>query len=174
MDLSLYLTYDMIFYKIICTHLFFFSLRASNNRKEKETLNRSSEERVEDDRGDELMMENWRWTQHSKLVGDLNCSRSNHGWMRTSMMEDRTRNWPANSLDTSGIRSVYCIQGNAGLIGVPHCLQPREGGQTETRSVLWSQLPTRRNGGVVMTGEEQRGAAGAGRRRRGAAAAARP
>lgn len=31
--------------------------RASNNRKEKETLNRSSEERVEDDRGDELMME---------------------------------------------------------------------------------------------------------------------
>jgi hypothetical protein len=94
----------MIFYKIICTHFFFLSRYAiTAGSKEHQTTGRRknlncSEELVEDDRGDELVMDTTLKIGFKNIKGDLNCSSSsnNHGWMSTMTM-DRSRNWPAKS-----------------------------------------------------------------------------
>ena len=129
----------------------------------RKNLNRN-EELVEDDRGDELVMDTTPKIGLKNIKGGLlNCSTSNHGWTRTMMMEK-----PPPKLASqfpSDISSVHPRIHLECRIGVhTACSQ----GRTGMRSILYSQPET-----VVMTGEEQRGAAAAGRRQRGAAAAAR-
>ena len=77
----------MVFYKIICTHFFFpsrYAIIAGSKEHQttgrRKNLNRS-EELVEDDRGDELVMDTTPKIGLKNIKGDLNCS------SRTTMME---------------------------------------------------------------------------------------
>lgn len=133
-----------------------------------------SEELVEDDPGDELMMDTTLKIGLKNIKGVLlnsSSSSSHHGWMRTTMMERRPPKLDSqfpSDISSVQVPSIHLTDMGMPPIGVhTACSQ----GQTEMRSILYSQSET-----VIMAGEEQQGAAAAAAclRQKGAAVAARP